>query len=66
MTRANSERHGVTPSTSGALVRAHRLADFRARVDATSMAEAELQSTPAQLTFVARGWTVGVSAESAK
>jgi hypothetical protein len=37
------------------------------RVDATSMAEAELQNTPeARLTLVTRGWVVGVSAESAK
>jgi hypothetical protein len=56
-----------------AFARAHYCAavtHFRAcyaRVDATSMAEADLQNTPgARLTVVARGLTVGVNAESAK
>jgi hypothetical protein len=38
-----------------------------ARVEATAMAEADLQNTPrAVLVFVARGWTIGVNVESAK
>jgi hypothetical protein len=45
-------------------------ASFRApnaRVDATSIGEADLQSTQrARPTIVVLGWAVGVSAESAK
>jgi hypothetical protein len=49
--------------------RFHRAAarHSRARGEATSMAEADLQSTPgARLTHVARGWAIGVNAESAE
>jgi hypothetical protein len=53
-----------------AFARAHHCAaatHLRARVDATSMAEAELQSTlGARPTIVARGCAIGVNAESAK
>jgi hypothetical protein len=56
-----------------AFVRAHHCAAAThfggryARVEATSMAEADLQSTPeARLSLVARGWAIGVNAESAK
>jgi hypothetical protein len=53
-----------------AFARAHHRATAthsRARGEATSMAEADLQSTPgARLTHVARGWAIGVNAESAE
>jgi hypothetical protein len=56
-----------------AFVRAHHCAAAThfggryARVEATSMAEADLRSRPeARLSLVARGWAIGVNAESAK
>ena len=69
----NRERREVMPSMRLdpiAFARAHPCAaatHFRARVDATSMAEAELLSTPgARPTIVARSCAIGVNAESAK
>jgi hypothetical protein len=58
-------------SPSG-FARAHQYtaaAHFRgryARVEATSMAEADVQSAPGARLLVARGWAIGVNAESAR